>query len=289
MHTVRVAGRRRLRSAIEWLPFGRDLFLFVAGTRLGIAYRGVHNTAEAARERIGTGATDQYDHVNQLRRQNAESEIEALGQPLVDTDYPLLFWLFRSYEPGLRVLELGGSLGQLFYGLHRRAPLPDDAVWTIAELPNAVEFGREIADQRGLSFIESDQIGDAAPCDLFVTAGRFNMLRRNMKEDLPEILNNLQALPPQVIVHNTSMHLESEWWTRQNLGVVEVPYRIYSQSRMIEDMARLGYRQTAAWGHERPVHIPFHLDLAVERYLGFRFELTDRAPTGTVDARESAE
>ena len=32
----------------------------------------------------------------------------------------------------------------------------------------------------------------------------------------------------------------------------------------------------------------FHLDLGVERYLGFRFELTDQAPTGTVDAGESA-
>lgn len=287
MHSLRVAGRRRLRSAIEWLPYGRDLFLFVAGARLGIAYRGVHDTAEAARERIGTRATDQYDHVNQLRRQNAEAEIEALERAFVDTDYPLLFWLSRSYEAGLRVLELGGSLGQLFYGLERRAPLPDDAVWTIAELPNAVEFGREIADQRGerrLTFIVSDQIGDAAPCDLFLTAGTIQY----MEEDLPEILKNLQALPPQVIVHNTPMHLESEWWTRQNLGVVEVPYRIYSQSRMIEDMARLGYRQTAAWGHERPVHIPFHLDLEVERYLGFRFELTDRAPSGTVDDAGSA-
>ena len=282
-----VAGRRRLRSAIEWLPFGRDLFLFFAWTRLGIAYRGVYDSAEAAREHIRNGTTDQYDYVNELRRQHGEAEIEALGQAFVDTDYPLLFWLSQSYEPGLRVLELGGSLGQLFYGLHRRAPLPDDAEWTIAELPNAVEFGQEIADQRGerrLSFIDSDRIGEAAPCDLFLTAGTIQY----MEKGLPEILTNLRALPSQVIVHNTPMHPKSEWWTRQNLGVVEVPYRIYSQSRMIEDMARLGYRQTAAWGHARPVHIPFHLDLEVERYLGFRFELTDQAPSGTVDAAAGA-
>jgi len=282
----KVAARRRLRGAIEWLPFGRDLFLYVAGARLGIAYRGVHDTAEEAREHVATSATGEYDHVNELRRQHAEPETEALGREFLDTDYPLLFWLSRSYRPGLRILELGGSLGHLFYAADHRAPLPDDAEWCVAELPNAVEFGTQIADRRGerrLSFIESDRIGEAAACDLFLTAGTIQYI----EEDLPRILTNLRALPSEVIVHNTPMHPEREWWTRQNLGVVEVPYRIYSRRRLIEEMAGLGYLQTAAWGHERSVPIPFHLDLEVDEYLGFRFELTDHAPGGTTGGVES--
>jgi putative methyltransferase (TIGR04325 family) len=136
---------------------------------------------------------------------------------MVDTDYPLLFWLSRAFEPGLRVLELGGSLGHLFYRLETRAPFPDDARWAIAELPHAVELGHEIAERKGerrLSFIDSAVIADAGPCDLFVTAGTLQY----METGLPSILSGLDTLPSEVLVHNTPMHATREWWTRQNLG-----------------------------------------------------------------------
>lgn len=226
-------------------------------------------TAEEARQDIPDRATDRYDRVNELRREN--EDLDALGHAMVDTDYPLLFWLSRAFEPGLRVLELGGSLGHLFYGLETRAPLPDDARWTIAELPHAVELGQEIAEKKGeqrLSFIDSAVIADAGPCDLFVTAGTLQY----MEAGLPDILRGLDTLPSEVLVHNTPMHPTRGWWTRQNLGVVEVPYRIYSRANLVEDMADLGYHPTASWGHDRSAPIPFHLDLEVDGYLGFRFE-----------------
>lgn len=267
-----VSSRRRVRTAIEWLPYGRDLFLVAAGPRLGIAYRGMFDSAQSARQDIPEDAAAHYDRVNELRQANEEEEVAALGQTFAETDYPLLFWLSRLYQPGLRVLELGGSLGHLFYALADRAPLPDDAKWTIAELPEAAKFGREIAGRRGesrLSFIDSDRIDEAPQCDVFLTAGTIQY----MEKSLPEILASLETLPSHVLVHNTPMHADRQWWTRQNLGIVEVPYRIYSRSGLVDDMARLGYRETAAWGHDRPVPIPFHLDLEVEGYLGLQFEL----------------
>lgn len=278
------ASRRRLQNAVELLPYGRDLLLAGAGARLGIAYRGVFETADAARNDLPDRATGHYDRVNELRREN--EDLDALGQRFIDTDYPLLFWLSRSFRPGLRVLELGGSLGHLFYALETRAPFPDDAEWAIAELPHAVELGQEIAERKGehrLSFMDSDVIGDAKPCDLFVSAGTLQYMERR----LPDILSGLGALPAEVLVHNTPMHASREWWTRQNLGVVEVPYRIYSRTQLVQDMADLGYHPTASWGHERSVPIPFHLDLEVDGYLGFRFE-QQATTTGDAGSRSGA-
>lgn len=269
--------RQRLRGAIELLPYGRDVYLALAGQpRLGIAYRGVYPAADAARASIPARRTNAYDRVNELKGQNQDDEKEKLGSWFSDVDYPLLFWVSRQIEPGLRVLELGGNLGHFYYSLADRAPLPDDHHWTIAELPEAVDLGRKIAAERGesrLEFIVSDRIEQAPECDLFVTAGTIQYMERS----LADMLASLPRRPRTLLVHNTPMHRDREYWTRQDLGVCEVPYRVQSRSKFIDEIERLGYRLGAEWLHERAVEIPFHRELAIEGYCGFAFELGPEA------------
>jgi putative methyltransferase (TIGR04325 family) len=142
--------------------------------------------------------------------------------------------------------------------------------WTIAELPEAVKLGASIARERGeqrLTFLDSGHLSAAEPAGVFMTAGTLQY----MEAPLWTILPTLAKLPPHVLVHNLPVHKTRSYWTLQQLSLCEVPYRIYSHTELVEQMANLGYRQVDTWNSPRAIEIPFHREIEVEGYLGFYF------------------
>lgn len=271
---IRSIVKKKILGGLELLPFGRDIYLRIARNRLGISYRGIFCSFEEAKLAVSEGVASNYDEVNKNKAEQVEREKQGLDIWFHDTDYPMLFWLSQILGENTTVLELGGSVGHSFYTLERFFSYPAGIQWNIAELQEAVKLGRKIADERNekrLLFIESEKIASLAPAKIFLTAGTLQY----METALPELLQSLQALPYHVMVHDLPSHCKKSFWTLQNLGLCEVPYRIHSSEGLITAMEKLGFELVAKWKKDRMVEIPFHLDLKVDGYLGYYFRLLD--------------
>lgn len=256
---------------IQLLPWGRDLYLTLWRSRLGIAYAGVFDSFEAA-QAVVADRRCAYDIVNQDKSHDLARERKALDNWFPDTDYPLLFWLTRVLAQGHQVLELGGSVGHLFYAAQRLSGLPAQISWTIAELPEAVDLGRRLAaerDEQRLKFADSSDIETLPAADIFVTSGTLQY----MQQSLPDILESLESRPRHVLLHNLPVLKDQALWTLQDLQLCQVPYAISSESSLLSRMSDLGYRVVARWVNPRSIDIPFHAQVKIEGYIGCYFVL----------------
>lgn len=264
------AIKQRVKGLIELTPKGRDIYLSLAGSRLGICYRGVFADHAAAQHAAAKSQRNDYDVVNEKKTANAAEERERLGTWFPDADYPLLFWTSQLLHSQQRVLELGGSIGHFYYAAKRHLAFPENLRWQIAELPAAVALGEKIAAERGavsLMFIDSAEIVRAQAAEVFVSAGTLQY----MEQPLWDILSSLVQLPRHVLIHHLPVHGSQSIWTLQNLKVCEVPYRIYSKCELEEHMQTLGYELQTSWSYPRTIEIPFHREYVIEGYLGFYF------------------
>lgn len=270
--------KRRIIGAIELLPYGQDLYLKLRKNSLGISYRGVFPSHEKARANIPNSQNKYYDIINKDKADNLERELKLLDNKDLSDDYPLMFWLSRILDKKMNILELGGNIGHAFYSFQQYMPYPESIQWTIAELEEAVTLGRKIAQDRNekrLSFIESQNIAEAASADLFSTSGTLQY----MEQSLTEIIKSLKASPEHILIHNLPTHRQRSYWTLQRLEYgnshnlrCELPYKIYSSSDLTTSLNQLGYTLVDKWNKKRQIKIPFHLDVKIEGYSGFYFK-----------------
>lgn len=270
------AFKKRISLAIEMLPYGRDIFLWLSRSRSSMSYRGCFDTREEAEQAISDARHSEYDVINKKKAANIVEEEAKLDTYFKDTDYPLFFCLTRCLKAGTQVLELGGSLGHFYYACQRFKMLPEQTCWTVAELPEAVSLGASIGLKRGenaLSFVDSSRMSEVAPATLFLTAGTLQY----MEASLGEILGDLSQQPEHVLVHHLPVHKTKSFWTLQKLSLCEVPYRIYGHQALMSDMQQLGYSLVSKWHYPRAIEIPFQRnETAIEGYLGFYFKLDAR-------------
>jgi putative methyltransferase (TIGR04325 family) len=271
MANLAALASHRLKLFLELLPAGRDLHLVLAGKRLEpFAFRGLFESNASARAAASRSRPSDYDIVNQEKAKNKQRELESIEGALSFLDYPLLYWLSKTLTERSAVLELGGSIGKFFYSIQRYDVCPPNLKWTIAELPEAVNLGIEIARERGerrLTFLDSAKIASAESADIFLTAGTLQY----METPLWSTLSSLAKLPRHVLIHTLPVHPTASYWTLQRLALCEVPYHIYSQAELLAQMDGLGYRQVTEWCQPRMIEIPFHRDLVIKGYCGFTF------------------
>lgn len=254
------------------LPYGHDIFLFINRKRMGISYRGFYSTYAQALGMADKTKLD-YDVVNRNKASNQTQEEAVLDNPPRDYDYPLLYWLSNLILPDTRLLELGGSIGHLYYASKKYFPHPETIQWTIAELEAAVSLGKRIGERRGekaLRFIESDKIQHTDEADVFVTAGTIQYV----EDDLDTVLASLPTLPIHVLVNYLPAHDYRTFYTLQYLQVCEVPYKVYSKEAFEKSMNKLGYELVSTWRSDRKLEIPFHPELAIDHYSGFYYRLS---------------
>lgn len=272
MNSIKQKVKQKALNLIDLLPFGRDFYISILKDRIGLTYRGYYKDYQSARRPITMYKKNHYDIINSNKVSNIEREKQSLDNWFHDTDYPLLFWLSKLLRENDIVMELGGSAGHFFYSMQKFNPCPKNVKWIIAELPEAVTLGKEIANERQekkLFFIESKDIHKAEQIDIFMTAGTLQY----MSESLEKILIKLKKLPKHVIVHNLPSHKNRNFWTLQNLKQCEVPYQIYSREVLIIKMKSLGYNLIDEWKNDRKIEIPFHRSIKIEGYLGYYFKL----------------
>jgi len=274
MITIKRFIKDKILHLVELIPFARDFFLVLTKGRQDISYRGVFDTWEQARKAASRKKANDYDVINAKKASNNAIEKQRLDHWFHDADYPLLFWLTKLFVVNNNVLELGGSLGHFFYSMQKYTTMPNDLRWTIAELPEAVNLGRAIAQERQedrLFFIESNDIYAMSPVDIFMTAGTLQY----MNETLPGIINTFSIKPKHILIHNLPIHAHKSFYTLQNLNLCEVPYHVYSKSELLNEMNVTGYDLVAEWLNQRTIEIPFHPFLKINGYSGFYFTKRD--------------
>lgn len=205
MHRFLVPLKSRLKSLIEFLPAGRDIYLAMARNRIGITYRGLFESSQSARAAVPASKANFYDIINSAKAKQETREKQQLDTWFRMEDYALLFWLSRILDESTAILELGGSAGHFFYTIQHHGICGSGIRWTIAELPEAVKLGTSVARERGeqrLTFLDSGHLSVAEPSDVFMTAGTLQY----MEAPLWTILPTLAKLPPHVLVHNLPVH-----------------------------------------------------------------------------------
>jgi len=194
-------------------------------------------------------------------------------------DYPVLFWLEKTYRPGDAIFDFGGGLGQCRYAYRPYLPLIEEAPWTVCDVPSLVEKGRELARQRGAAQLHfTTDLKNAAETSIFLTNGALQYLHA----DLPELLRPLDRLPEHVIVNRIPVYTGEAYYTVQRTRHRSyTPYRIVNRDQFVAAMADLGYQLVDSWEVQRSVYVNFHPERYVPSYGGFYFSRTAGTPLVT--------
>jgi putative methyltransferase (TIGR04325 family) len=193
----------------------------------------------------------------------AEQGREAYEQMYLH-DYPALFWLStllakagaRRHRGSLRVVDVGGHLGEKFRVFRRRRRLPDDLSWTVLETRAAVALARRLpASDRpnGLEFTTDRGTVDGA--DVLFASGALQYL----EVDLWTLLDGVDHPPAHLVINKVPLSDRREVWTIQNVGRSVIPYHVMNRARFQGELASRGYRVVDGW--EVPAfsaQIPFH-------------------------------
>lgn len=265
----------RLAVKVAELPgvrvLGRPLYreYFSRPYRGGNAYYGLYPSYAEALAAVPSGMSASYDVDAATTMYRGEFEqVRAY-------DYPALYWLSRLMGAGVRdVFDLGGHLGQAYYGFRQYLDFPPGLRWQVHDVPRVMQAGRHWADehdhQGGLQF--ADHASGADGCDLLITTGALQYLAYS----LPELLAGLDAMPPRVIVNLVPMHPERAYFTLQNLGIAICPYRVMCLPTFVAEMAALGYALRDRWElPERHIRVPFERAAYIDAYHGMYFEKPD--------------
>lgn len=228
-------------------------------------YRGVFSSfAEAAASVPPTRVTG-YDN-------NASAELyRERTRRVFLYDYPVMLWLSRLFATGsTSVFDLGGHVGIAYYAYQRYVDYPDAIRWQVLDVPavNAAgEAWAEVHDlRRRLTFTARG--ADADQTDIMFAAGSLQYLDYT----LADLLNSLPHPPSHLLLNSVPIHMNTSYFTVQNMGTTCCPYRVTSEREFIDGLKALGYRVDDRWENpDRRCHIPFHPAHSLDRYFGFYF------------------
>lgn len=193
------------------------------------------------------------------------------------SDYPVLFHMQKMMDEVTSVLDIGGSIGNLFYSYSRVLEFPLEVTWTVLELPKTIAAGRQIADQRDerrLRFIE--RVEDCRPVDLVIISGALHYF-----EQLPpELTHGLRRQPRHIIINRTPVIDGPSAITIQDHEYYFAlsPARVLSRETLMRAMNEAGYELVDEWkAPELRLLIPLHPEASVSAYSGFYFRMKQPA------------
>jgi putative methyltransferase (TIGR04325 family) len=264
---LRPSVKQAAKTMLEALPIiGDFVHAHYVFPRKETACRGVYATFEEARDAVDRGTTTDYDACNRAR--SVQQDIDRVYRADYE-DYPVLLWLKDLVHPDTSIIDLGGSTGGTFFAFDAALRFPDSMMWTVSELPAAVEKGRLVAAKRSeprLSFV-TDPTSVRKPT-IFLSIGTLQYIPRR----LSTLLGDLTAPPDDVIVHKMPVTDGPAYWTIQNLGVAKVPYFIENPESLVTSMESIGYELRERCNTLRSIRIPFHPEHDVNHYSGFLFK-----------------
>jgi putative methyltransferase (TIGR04325 family) len=187
------------------------------------------------------------------------------------SDYAVLVHLRNFARAGMRVVDVGGSIGTAYYIAQKYFPLPEPFCWVIYDVPAVLEAGRAVAARegergKGLSFVGS--LKDAGECDVFFSSGSLQLI----EETLPQLLQQLPGLPEHVLINRVPVWDRDAIVCLNDMGFSLAPYNIFNRKQWVGAMEELGYKLVDDWAcPESKFSIKFKRGTRLNAYSGFYF------------------
>jgi len=188
-------------------------------------------------------------------------------------DYPVMFWLDRLHQPGLRVLDAGGHFGTKFIAFQPLLRL-HEVSWTVYDLPETIRSARmaqhrhEVPAQ--VDFI--DDLASAAPCDVLLASG----LLQYLDLPFPDFLARLPNRPPHILLNKVATRDGPTVTTLERIGPARVPYQIRNRAGFEGQLTQAGYRIRDNWDIPSLGHvIDTHPELGRSVSRGYLLQRTD--------------
>lgn len=189
------------------------------------------------------------------------------------SDYAVLFHMQRLMGEINSVLDIGGSVGNLFYCYSKYLTYPPGMTWTVVEVPETVAAGSRIAMEKAeprLRFAE--RIKGCNSVDAVVISGALHYF----EELPPELIRGLSSQPRHVFINRTPVIDGPTAITIQDHEhyFAISPARILSRDTLMKAMTEAGYELVDEWkANELRLRIPFHPEASVSAYSGFYFRI----------------
>jgi putative methyltransferase (TIGR04325 family) len=183
-------------------------------------------------------------------------------------DYPVVFWLRTAFENSRSVFEVGGHIGEAYYGFARLLTYPPGLTWTICDVPTVTAAGEALAKERGkenLRFVTKPEQSDGA--DIFLACGALQYLEQSPAE----MISAFPERPQHVLINTTPIYDGPAFVTVQNIGSAYCAYRIFNRQQLVDSLEQLGYSLVDSWQKERKFRIPKHPEQNFDHYTGLYF------------------
>ncbi len=202
-------------------------------------FRGVYRTFEEARRDAPNTKPVHYDdsgyHYGEHHR---------VVQP---SDYPVIFWLSRTFEQCTSLIDFGGNVGIGFYSFQKYFPYPAGLRWLVYDLPEVVESGLRIHQAEGspaaLRFTTT--LSDCRDFEIFLASGSLQYV----PETLPELLEKMGGKPNHLLLNRLPVCDGDSFVTLQSTGTAFSPYRIANRAELLDQISGLGYELEDSWAN----------------------------------------
>lgn len=164
------------------------------------------------------------------------------------SDHAALFWISRAAKCGrLRILDIGGCVGNLYHSYRPFLDADLDVEWTVFDLPAVCDAGRRIAAERGanreLRFIT--ELHEAGDPNLVLISGALHYWPRPVQQLLPLI----HGQPSWIVVNRTPMRSGGDpgFFAVQDTGTCCVPAAVFQSEQLAAEFDKAGYKTVDAW------------------------------------------
>lgn len=228
-------------------------------------FRRTYPSFEAACRAAERYKLPSHEHPNNIAIHLARAE------ELRPSDYPVLFHLQKILPQIRSVLDIGGSIGNLFFSYEKYLDYPPGFSWTVFEASDLVTAGTRIAQQKNeprLQFTTSLESCESA--DAVLISGALHYFEQMP----PELLQGLRHRPRHVFINRTPVIDGPSAVTIQDHDDYYAisPARMISRSELMQSMSVADYDLVDEWrASELRLRIPLHPKASVNAYSGFYF------------------
>jgi putative methyltransferase (TIGR04325 family) len=267
----------RLLRAVERLPDGNRLMRRVATWPITapilnamLGYLRVFDSlseAVAAARPYAEGGHENAEHAKLLM---------SLAEVPRPSDYAAFFHMRGLILDGAKILDFGGSIGNLFYLYDRYLNLPPDCIWLVFELPAWVELGQNVATKRGESRLRfTRKWEDATGAELLIASGSLHYF----DTPLSQMVSELPEKPTHILINRTPLINGPTKATVQDGGTHRVGCVLYNRTEFVTAFEAIGYEVVDSWkAWELSLKVVGKPEYSALPYSGFFFRLKGLAP-----------
>ncbi len=212
-----------------------------------------------------TSAIAGLDGGGHISRQYQDLHL-SFSQEARSSDYAALFYLNSILSEVSDVFDFGGCVGNVYYCYARYLNFCSEFSWTVYDLPETLNYGKELAVERGARHLKfSSNFGEAEGADIFIASGSLHYF------DMPlySLIAKLEKKPRFILINRTPLVESPPFATVQKGPDCLVACMLHNRSSLIQGFAGIGYDVVDVWPVlELSLKIPCYPDFSPRNYTG---------------------